>query len=1100
MFRRLTLVFLVCLPLVRTPASMAADATPAVQAVVAGQTIDDELAPLQKRAYELKLTAGQYAEIALETAEPATLRLLGPGSFETTAIPDPDSTRLLVPMVASEEGTFHLDVQRTSRRGPPVAIRLRVSAARAATAEDRIRMAAARAFVEADGVEGNEAKDQHTRLTHYETSLALWRQLGNAQQEASILRRMGVAWVRLQDEGNALCYLESASAMATSLHLPRLEAATQIAIASLYANKGDKSAAVDHYRQAYAAYREVHEPLGEARALVGIGLHDASMDPDDALEQMRRAAVLYHEAGDDAGEMYVLNVLAAKYGGRADEQIDALQRSLAIARSRKDRDGQAYALGTLAGIRLNQGDLRAALDTSLEALALFEAAADLYGQAQALQTLGINYNASGNPEVALQYLQRALALRRTLHNRGGEAATLVTMARAHDAAGETALAVSSLHDALALYRDLGDRRGEANALLTLGDNDAAAGQLQSALADYRAALEINEQIHRNIARIDDLCSIGAVQVALHHPDEALRALAAAQELETAGTFTVEQAASVHYTLALAERAAGHPQAALAHARAAVNDTESLSSRVPGADLRTSYVAANRKRYELLVSVLMQLHRTNPHKGYDAQALEASDRARARGLLDLLNESRADLRAGVEPALLEREHALQASLSFKAAYRLQLLSREHTAREASDLEQSINRSTADYEDVERQIRVRSPHYAALMQPLPLSASDMRALLDKDTAMLLLSLGADESYGWLLTRTGLHSYRLPARADVEALARRAYAELSVNDPAGGRNAVAELGRMVLSPIAGRLQARRLVIVPDGALAYIPFPVLPLSSSGEMLMTDHETVELPSASALATLRKELRQRHAAPKAVAVFADPVFRADDPRVAGGSAQHPAAPADPLSEVERSARQSGVITFDRLVATRREAETIVALGGRTHSLEALDFDASREAATSPALAEYRIVHFASHMLLNSRHPELSGIVLSLVDPKGLPQNGFLQVHEIFNLRLNADLVVLSGCQTALGKDVRGEGLVGPVRAFMYAGAPRVVASLWKVPDRATAKLMEEFYAAMLEGHLTPAAALRRAQLALRGDPLWRAPYHWAGFVLQGEWR
>jgi CHAT domain-containing protein len=377
--------------------------------------------------------------------------------------------------------------------------------------------------------------------------------------------------------------------------------------------------------------------------------------------------------------------------------------------------------------------------------------------------------------------------------------------------------------------------------------------------------------------------------------------------------------------------------------------------------------------------------------------------------------------------------------------------------------------------------------------------MRALLDGDTAMLFLSLGSDESFGWLLTRAGLRSYRLPARANVEALARRAYAELSVNDPSAGRKAVAELGRILLSPIAGRLQDRRLVVVAEGALAYIPFSVLPLPSSGEMLMTDHEIVDLPSASALATVRKELRQRHPAPNAVAVFADPVFRADDPRVAG-AAGSAAAHDGSLSDVERSARQSGVMTFDRLAATRREADTIVALAGRAHSLEALDFGASREAATSPALAGYRIVHFASHMLLNSRHPELSGIVLSLVDPKGEPRNGFLQVHEIFNLRLHADLVVLSGCQTALGTDVRGEGLVGPVRAFMYAGAPRVVASLWKVPDRATAKLMQELYAAMLERHLTPAAALRRAQLALRNDPQWSAPYHWAGFVMQGDWR
>jgi CHAT domain-containing protein len=166
----------------------------------------------------------------------------------------------------------------------------------------------------------------------------------------------------------------------------------------------------------------------------------------------------------------------------------------------------------------------------------------------------------------------------------------------------------------------------------------------------------------------------------------------------------------------------------------------------------------------------------------------------------------------------------------------------------------------------------------------------------------------------------------------------------------------------------------------------------------------------------------------------------------------------------------------------------------------LDFEATREAATSPDLADYRIVHFAVHGLLNNRHPELSGLVFSLVDRQGRARNGFLQAFEVYNLRLSADLVVLSACQTAIGDDVRGEGLIGLSRGFMYAGAPRVVASLWKVPDHASAELMKQFYRAMLIDRLRPAAALRVAQAALRKDARTASPYYWAGFVLQGEWK
>jgi CHAT domain-containing protein len=204
--------------------------------------------------------------------------------------------------------------------------------------------------------------------------------------------------------------------------------------------------------------------------------------------------------------------------------------------------------------------------------------------------------------------------------------------------------------------------------------------------------------------------------------------------------------------------------------------------------------------------------------------------------------------------------------------------------------------------------------------------------------------------------------------------------------------------------------------------------------------------------------------------------------------------------VRRSADDLGLTWFDRLPVSRREAELITALAPRGQSLKALDFAASRATAAGGELSRYQIVHFATHSLLNNQHPELSGIVLSLVNERGEPQDGFLRLHEIYNLKLDADLVVLSACETALGKEINGEGLVGLTRGFMYAGAPRVVASLWKVGDSATAELMRRFYRDMLMGGMRPAAALRAAQVSMWKERQWAAPFYWAGFVIQGEWR
>ncbi len=297
------------------------------------------------------------------------------------------------------------------------------------------------------------------------------------------------------------------------------------------------------------------------------------------------------------------------------------------------------------------------------------------------------------------------------------------------------------------------------------------------------------------------------------------------------------------------------------------------------------------------------------------------------------------------------------------------------------------------------------------------------------------------------------------------------------------------------------------------------------GEPLIASNEIVNLPSASTLAILRREetaRRDRKPYSKTVAVFADPVFDADDKRVSAvavkgnqtesktdatsGQVQkldRNVPSADLQSTVLRSAKEVGLTDrgqLKRLLASKEEAAAIRNATATGQATIALGFDASRERVMAGNLAEYRIVHFATHGLLNEENPELSGVVLSLVDEQGKEQNGFLRLHEIFNLNLPVEMVVLSACQTGLGKKIKGEGLVGLTRGFMYAGAPRVVASLWSVDDRATALLMSVFYRKMLREKLSPAAALRAAQNEIRRQKQWRSPVYWAGFVLQGEWR
>jgi CHAT domain-containing protein len=599
--------------------------------------------------------------------------------------------------------------------------------------------------------------------------------------------------------------------------------------------------------------------------------------------------------------------------------------------------------------------------------------------------------------------------------------------------------------------------------------------------------------------------------------------------------------------------------------------ESLRVKAGSHELRSLYMAGRQEIYENYIDLLMEMHERETGKGYEWAALQVSERARARSLLDLLAEGRARIRQGADPALLEKERGLLERLNAKDAALKKLRSDERTKSQAESVANEINDLTTQLQLVEARIRSSSPRYAALTRPKPLGSAEIQQLLDEDTVLLEYSLGEQRSWLWAVTRDSISSHKLPPRAEIDAAARNIYELLTARQSKKDTNEedrlkriaeaddklrpeAAALGQTLLGPISMRLQqewkGKRLAVVATGALEYIPFGALTLPETegqrdGETvgqrdsgterkrrsplptphpplptpLIASHEIVNLPSASALALIRREVAGRQAATKALAALADPVFEADDPRLAAarknaspkgslafaGPAKSAGANLAAPSELARSVRsfhlsRFGASGFDRLVFSSDEVDFITRFAPRSSTLKATGFEANRALVTSGELEQYRIVHFATHGLINSEHPELSGLVLSLVDESGKPQDGFLRMSEVFNLQIPADLVVLSACQTALGKEIKGEGLVGLTRGFMYAGAERVVASLWQVDDQATSELMRRFYRGMLKEKLRPAAALRAAQIEMSKISRWSAPYYWAGFVIQGEWK
>ncbi|HSS47465.1 MAG TPA: CHAT domain-containing protein, partial [Thermoanaerobaculia bacterium] len=550
-------------------------------------------------------------------------------------------------------------------------------------------------------------------------------------------------------------------------------------------------------------------------------------------------------------------------------------------------------------------------------------------------------------------------------------------------------------------------------------------------------------------------------------------------------------------LALTERSLGRLAEARSYAQDAVARVEALRTGFVSPGLRATFLATQRRAYSLLIDLLMD-------ERHDREALEVSERARARSLLDVLSSGSAVRTAGAVPAaLLEKRQSLRRRLSAKAD---QQLKQNGAAAEALGKESET--LLAELDGMEAEIRRLDPRYAAVFEPHTLGVEDVARLLDPGTLLLEYSLGEDRSYLWAIEAGHLRSFVLPPQRKIETLARQLHDELSTIEVGAGRRkgTAAELSHILLRPVESAvMRSRRLVVVPDGALHLLPFGALPAPGSGQPLLEQVEIAYLPSAITLGLQRQRLERRPPALHWAAVIADPVFTVDDPRLAAGPsiASRPASGRQVAkhTRAERGVPDDAPLSaLERLPATRTEAEAIANLAPSGQVWTALNLAANRDAVLSGGLRDYRVVHFATHGLADARRPELSGLVLSLVDAAGKPQEGFLSLADIYDLDLNADLVVLSGCRTALGKEVRGEGIMGLTRGFLYAGVPRVAASLWRVQDGPTAKLMTLFYRALWQDHLPPAAALRKAQRSLRSNFQYREPYYWAGFVLQGDWR
>lgn len=885
---------------------------------------------------------------------------------------------------------------------------------------------------------------------------------------------------------------------ATEKDQKRASAAAVYSSARLLEKKGAaREEVVQGYRNAAQLWNELGDAYGEAWALFRIGKLYVVDDThrQETFGIFTRALDLFQQIRDEHHQAIVLGHLGSIWEEMHDPEQAALcyEQALVLWKKLGKGDELATHMNDLALVRVGQRKFHTAINLYSQAIDIWQRLGHWRKQATARTNLGRVYDRLNEFHLAVDQYRRALALLDRLPNpkeREIVEQRAVTLNKLGDVVLRTdgpEPALKLLRESLELRRQVHDTRGEAVTLNSISLAQLRANRPREALREFGAARDIFRRQGDRLSEAVSLNNLGIAYERLNHPERAREhfenALALAREysysqVEEVALFGLARVARLQSRLDEAER----------WMEQTLEKVEGARSQVWRPDLRSSFHAQRQEHYGFLIDLLAERHRREPGRGYDAKAFAASERARARSLLDLLSTATSS----PEPEELRRLDDLSQRLNER---HLAVLAASPQSIPVDLLERELVESLEKWR--QESADAQGPPTAV---PVNLSLDEVqKRLLDEEALLLEYFLGEERSYLWAVTSsTSRFVTTLPGRAQIEEAAWQAYERMIEShhqtEEISARQAAQRLSRMILGPVSDLLKRRRLIIVGHGTLQAVPFAALPRPDAVEPdaspLIVDHEIVTLPSISVLDKLRSGLSDRRSYDGPLAILSDPVFGSDDERLQARRRRGGPAPT-------AWSRQP---ILRRLPYTAVEAKAILSLIGPGRVLAVSGFKASRDLVLSGQASGYRILHLATHGLFNDRYPDLSALVLSGFDASGRPVDGFLRAYEISRLDLRCDLVVLSACRTGQVKGVGGEGLVGLTQGFLHAGAPRLVVSLWNVSDHSTSELMTRFYVALQRDGLPPAQALRKAQISLWKEHRWRAPYHWAGFVFHGDWQ
>ncbi|MBS1796208.1 MAG: CHAT domain-containing protein [Acidobacteria bacterium] len=1048
-----------------------------------------------------ELRVGEVNEFLLDRANYTANLTLEAGDFarldfanffdQPLAVYRPDGTKLVendyfrvgirgsVCLIAPESGVYRVEIRFRFRGAKPQKTTLTLAARRPATEADRDCVAMLDLRREAQGLENRKGADNlKAALDRSEQALALARRLGDRTAEAEILIQQGELNNTLK-RGSGIELMMQALTIFEQLDDPERVANAYFYIGNAYLGQLRLPESEQNLRKCVETAERLPNPGPAAPCLINIGvIHMTYLGEVPESEPFARRAVEIFRINGAYGELVGLRNLIVAYTSMGDVKRTLetyAELTEASARFRLPPDCNSIVTIGLLQYNLQNWELAGELFKNGRTVCQNEKSAE--NAALALVGQGAVLVGAGETDQARPILTAALDESRAIKSKLAEALALGALGLYYDTTGDYPKAVESLEASQTIFRTLREPSLLMLLQTALGKTYLSVGEIDKAEAVFNEMLTSGRRIEQ----------------------------------------TRRQSAAL-FGLAEIESRRGNLDAARTRIEESLKIIEDSHGAVPTDALRVAFFASVANYYEFYTDLLMRLDAQRPGAGFDKLALAAAERARARSLLNQLQESGTDVRGGVAPDLLEKEKKLRQELNAQNSVLLKMMTSFTLPGQLEKARAELRRLNAEYDETEAQIAVTSPAFAALTQPAPLSFDEIRKQLDPDTLLLEFALGEEKSYLFALTPESLRTYELPKKTEIEAKVWNFRRLLTVREQTAAaaeiraaddklKTATADLSDTLFGRAGAEFGGRRLAIVANGALQFVPFAALRKSKDEpRYLIETNELTVLPSVSVLAVQRGVLSKRKPAEKTLAVFADPVYETDDPRfqkvktavkpVDGAATRGEGGP-----EFLDERRENGPQKLQRLLYSRREANQILALvADNSKKFAALDFAASLDAATAEKLRDFRYLHFATHGVFNAETPQSSGVVLSLYDDRRAPQNGLLSLQEIYNLRLNSELVVLSACRTGLGRQVRGEGVIGLTRGFMYAGSRRVAASLWKVQDDATAELMTEFYRSVLRDGRSPAAAMRLAQLAMLKKTQFGAPFYWAAFVHYGEWR